>query len=303
MRLNADMIARSPAFLNPLKDRELDLRGNKIAVIENLASTQNQFDSIDISDNEIRKLECLAVLPRLKMLLLSNNRINRIADGLGRAFPNIETLVLTNNQLTTLKELEPLAGMPSITMLSLNDNLVTKQPNYRAFLISMLPKLKTLDYKKVKPVEREAAEAKYRVGNMSNKAQKPTNTFEPGAGSAAPAAPPKAGPTPEQIAQIKQAIAGAASFEEVEKLEKALKAGDYDYIAQHLAAQKGGKDAAPAASEEATEADAAPASEADDTDMVTDEQPAPTPMAPAEPAPAGAPSAEQAEPTAAMDTG
>ena len=27
MRLTADMIARSPAFLNPLKDRELDLRG------------------------------------------------------------------------------------------------------------------------------------------------------------------------------------------------------------------------------------------------------------------------------------
>jgi hypothetical protein len=27
MRLTADVIARSPAFLNPLKDRELDLRG------------------------------------------------------------------------------------------------------------------------------------------------------------------------------------------------------------------------------------------------------------------------------------
>ena len=39
--------------------------------------TQNQFDSIDLSDNEIRKVECLAVLPRIKMLLLNNNRINR----------------------------------------------------------------------------------------------------------------------------------------------------------------------------------------------------------------------------------
>ena len=27
MRLSADVIARSPAFLNPLKDREIDLRG------------------------------------------------------------------------------------------------------------------------------------------------------------------------------------------------------------------------------------------------------------------------------------
>ena len=49
MRLTADMIARSPAFINPVKDRELDLRGNKIAVIENLAATQDQFDSIDLS--------------------------------------------------------------------------------------------------------------------------------------------------------------------------------------------------------------------------------------------------------------
>ena len=57
MRLNADMISRSPAFFNAMKDRELDLRGNKIAVIENLAATQDQFDTIDLSDNEIRKLE------------------------------------------------------------------------------------------------------------------------------------------------------------------------------------------------------------------------------------------------------
>jgi len=287
MRLNADMIARSPAFLNPLKDRELDLRGNKIAVIENLASTQNQFDAIDLSDNEVRKLECLAKLPRLKMLLLNNNRINRIADGLGRAFPNMETLVLSNNQLSTLKELEPLAGLTSIAMLSLVDNLVTKQPNYRAFVISLLPKLKVLDYKKVKPVEREAAEAKYGVGKVSK--QQPSNTFEPGEGAAVPAAQPKAGPTPEQIAQIKEAIAGATSLEEVGKLEKALKAGDYAYIAQHIAAQKAHK-GGPQDAAAGRAAASAPASA--DAEMA--EAPAPA---------SEAPSAEQAEPTAAMDTG
>ena len=49
MSLSANLISRSPAFLSPLEDRELDLRGNKIAVIENLAATQDQFDSIDLS--------------------------------------------------------------------------------------------------------------------------------------------------------------------------------------------------------------------------------------------------------------
>lgn len=231
MRLNADMISRSPAFFNAMKDRELDLRGNKIAVIENLAATQDQFDSLDLSDNEIRKLECMAVLPRTKMLLFSNNQINRIAENLGRAFPNLEHLVLTNNRFTTLKELEPLAMLPSLKMLSMVDNPVTKQQHYRAFLIAMLPKLRVLDFQKVKPAERQAAEATYGAASAAKRqktgADAAAKTFVPGA----PDAPPKSGPTPEQIARIKEAIANASSLEEVARLEKALKSGNYDVVA------------------------------------------------------------------------
>ena len=58
MRLTADLIARSDSYFNPLKERELNLRGilhafcsdvllfdngllgNKIAIIENLGATQ-----------------------------------------------------------------------------------------------------------------------------------------------------------------------------------------------------------------------------------------------------------------------
>jgi len=233
MRLNADMISRSPAFFNAMKDRELDLRGNKIAVIENLAATQDQFDSLDLSDNEIRKLECLAVLPRTKLLMFNNNQINRIAENLGRAFPNLEYLVLTNNRFTTLKELEPLAMLASLTMLSLVDNPVTKQQHYRAFLIAMLPKLRVLDFQKVKPAERQAAEVTYGAASAAKRqktAAEAAKTFVPGAPDAPPAAP-KSGPTPEQIARIKDAIANASSLEEVARLEKALKSGNYDVVA------------------------------------------------------------------------
>lgn len=49
-------------------------------------SVQNQFDSIDLSDNAVVRLEGFPKLPRLKMLLLNNNRIVRIAPRLeGRA--------------------------------------------------------------------------------------------------------------------------------------------------------------------------------------------------------------------------
>ena len=43
---------------------------------------QNQFDSIDLSDNEIVKLEGFPLLPRMKTILLNNNRITRISKNL-----------------------------------------------------------------------------------------------------------------------------------------------------------------------------------------------------------------------------
>jgi hypothetical protein len=57
MRITPDLVACSPQFTNPLQDREIKLRAYKIPAIENLGATQDQFDTIDLSDNEIRKLE------------------------------------------------------------------------------------------------------------------------------------------------------------------------------------------------------------------------------------------------------
>ncbi len=47
----------APQFTNPLREREIKLRAFKIPAVENLGATQDQFDTIDLSDNEIRKLE------------------------------------------------------------------------------------------------------------------------------------------------------------------------------------------------------------------------------------------------------
>ena len=104
----------------------------------------------------------MAILKRLTQLLLNNNRITRISEGLGKALPKLETLVLTNNRLSTLAELEPLAHLPTITSLALVDNPVSKLKDYRAFVIALLPRLKVLDYKRVKLAEREEAEGTFR---------------------------------------------------------------------------------------------------------------------------------------------
>lgn len=49
--------------------------GYKIPVLENLGATLDQFDTIDLSDNEVRKLDGFPLLKRLKTVLMNNNRI------------------------------------------------------------------------------------------------------------------------------------------------------------------------------------------------------------------------------------
>ncbi|CAI5940169.1 unnamed protein product [Closterium sp. NIES-64] len=257
VRLTADLILESPQYFNAVREREIDLRGNKIAVIENLGATEDLFDSIDLSDNEIVKLEGFPLLRRLSTLLLCNNRITRISPQLAQ-LPKLQTLVLANNRLTNLADLDPLASLAhSLTSLSLLDNTVVKKPKYRLYAIHLLPKLRLLDFRKVKLKERQEAEATFGKDRAAAAAAKrvSANTFVPGEalaeaggagaggegaaaaggaggdggkegreGAAATAVAAK-GPTPEQITAIKAAISTAQTLEEVARLEKALQSG------------------------------------------------------------------------------
>lgn len=158
VRITADLILRSSQYFNVVRERELDLRGNKIAAVENLGATEDQYDCIDLSDNEIVKLEGFPYLQRLTTLLVSNNRIIRLHPNLGVNLPKLQLLVLSNNRLLNLSDLEPLSSLVNLQMLSLLDNVVTKKPNYRLFLVQRLPKLRLLDFQKVK--QKEKLEAK-----------------------------------------------------------------------------------------------------------------------------------------------
>jgi len=221
MRLTADLILRSGSYFNPLRERELNLRGNKLAVIENLGVTQDQFDCIDLSDNEIVKLDGFPLLHRLRTLLLNNNKISKIGS-LGESLPILTTLILTNNKLVNFSDLDILGELPSLTHLSLLDNLVTKKQHYRL---------------KVKQTERTASEKLFGKPVAPTKGakteQKTTTTLVP----AAPTQPTTPGNLdPAQVQAIKQAIANASSLEEVAILEKALATGQ---LPPSLQAQSG----------------------------------------------------------------
>ncbi|KAG2706325.1 hypothetical protein I3843_05G088300 [Carya illinoinensis] len=232
VRLTADLIWKSPHFFNAVKERELDLRGNKIAVIENVGATEDQFDTIDLSDNEIVKLENFPHLNRLGTLLINNNRITRINPNIGEFLPNLHTLVLTNNRLVNLVEIDPLASLPKLQFLSLLDNNITKKPNYRLYVINKLKFLRVLDFKKVKNKERMEArnlfaskEVEEEIKKESAKTVTPVEVPKVSEVSEEEQTPKVAGPTPEQIIAIKAAIVNSQTLEEVARLEKALKSG------------------------------------------------------------------------------
>lgn len=226
-RLTAELIAESPQFTNPVKDRELDLRGNKIAVIENLGATLDQFDTIDFSDNEIRKLDGFTLLRRLKCIIVNNNRVCRIAEGLETCLPKLETLVLTNNSIEDMCDVDPLVTIKTLTYLSLMRNPVAHKPSYRQYVIFKLPQLRVLDFKRITLKERKESLAMFggKKGEEQIRAlSKRPKTFNPGELAAAPT-PSKAQPSTDQIQRIRLAIANAKSLEEVQQLEAMLKAG------------------------------------------------------------------------------
>ncbi|KAK9818879.1 hypothetical protein WJX74_006892 [Apatococcus lobatus] len=249
-RLTAELILRCPQYMNCVKEYELDLRGNKLSVIENLGATENQFDSLDLSDNAIGMLEGFPKLSRLRTLLINNNRIARIARNLEESIPNLECLVLTSNKLNNLADLDPLTSCSRLRQLSLLDNPVTKKQNYRLYVINRCPQLKVLDFRKIKQKEREDAARAFgappaAVAAAAGPPQKQPRKFDPdqelaqaekrqkqqqaeetaAAEEAAPEPSARKGPTPEQQTALRAAIANAQTLAEVQRLEDALRSG------------------------------------------------------------------------------
>ncbi|XP_064476862.1 U2 small nuclear ribonucleoprotein A'-like [Ornithodoros turicata] len=158
VKLTPDLIESAAQYINPVRDRELDLRGYKIPVIENLGATLDQFDSIDFSDNDIRKLDGFPLLRRIKTLIFNNNRICRIGDNLQEHIPNLETLVLTSNHIQNLGDIDPLASIKTLTYMCLLKNPVTVKKHYRLYVINKLPQLRVLDFRRIRLKERQEAQ-------------------------------------------------------------------------------------------------------------------------------------------------
>mmetsp|Transcript_4993 Transcript_4993/g.10772 ORF Transcript_4993/g.10772 Transcript_4993/m.10772 type:complete len:327 (+) Transcript_4993:33-1013(+) len=147
--------------------RELWLGRNRIAAVEGLSTLRmlrrisiqsNRLDSMAgfeectaleelyLSHNGISRLEGLSTLTKLRVLDVSNNRIS-VVEGLG-ALGQLEDLWLNDNSVAVLDAaleagLKPVAG--SLTTIYLENNPAAKDPQYKAKLLALLPKLQQLD--------------------------------------------------------------------------------------------------------------------------------------------------------------
>lgn len=219
-RLTAEAIANAPQYMNCVDEYHVDMRGKGIAMLENLGVTENQFDCMDITDNDVARLDGFPVLRKLKTLLASNNRIARIAPNIAQKLPNLETLALANNRIAAVADLAPLEQCAKLECLSLLDNPVAASKNYRLHVVRQLPQLKLLDFRRVKPKEREAARAVGEPGAGTS-----TAVEEGGDADMAAELGPEDAARAEaegRRAKLRAAIANATSLEEAARLEDEL---------------------------------------------------------------------------------
>jgi len=241
MKLTLELIAQSRSYINALKDRELDLRGNEIPVIENLGVTKDQHDTIDLTDNSITSLSNLPRLVRLRTLLLSNNAISTIQPSISTSTPNLTTLVLTNNALSELGDLEALSGCRNLTYLSLMGCPVREKKYYREWVVWVCKRVRVLDFQRIKDKERSQAKTLFLTQDSLPTAlatSLSSSRTAVTAGAIAASATPVSGAsktfvpgasgrllTAEEKERVKEAIKNAGSVEEVRKIESMMREG------------------------------------------------------------------------------
>uniref|UniRef100_A0A0N5ALQ0 Probable U2 small nuclear ribonucleoprotein A' n=1 Tax=Syphacia muris TaxID=451379 RepID=A0A0N5ALQ0_9BILA len=246
VRLTTDLIDSSPQYINTLRDRELSLRACKIPVLENVGATMasfqliDKFDTIDFTDNDIRKLENIPLLKRLSCLLLHNNRVHsnsasflfrficltvsiQIMPNLGEVLPSLRTLALTNNNLCELGDIDPLSTCKKLEYLTLIGNPLTHKPQYRSYVIYKVPSVRVLDFKRVRLNERQEAAKLFKGKGGRKLREQVVKTSAAIADDDYTNAPRKL--LDEDARKIKAAIESASSLAEVEYLQNILQSG------------------------------------------------------------------------------
>ena len=152
MRLTVDLLQRAEQRTNCLGERELVLNGYGIPAIENTAalissssssssSTSNgysggggeEFDTLNICNNLLIRLDNFSRWHRLSNLLASNNRIESIdGNNFSNNIPNLLSLTLSYNNISSLSVVQTIGqSCKLLQFLDLTGNAVTSKYTFR----------------------------------------------------------------------------------------------------------------------------------------------------------------------------
>eukprot|EP00899_Mesostigma_viride_P011201 jgi/Mesvir1/20081/Mv13330-RA.1 len=104
---------------------------------------------LNLSDNHIERIEGLEGLIHLKKLVLTNNKI-RLVEGL-EDNKALEHLLMQANDVTDLAGIQHLSGLQNLVSVYFKNvdgsqrNPVCTHPEYRSYMLSVLPQLRNLD--------------------------------------------------------------------------------------------------------------------------------------------------------------
>ena len=257
MRLTADVLLRIEGHLNVVRERELNVRGFQVATIENLAVLEDQYDCLDFTNNDIKRLDNFPLMKRVTTLLFSNNHISKLSSSIAKNLPGLQCIVLSNNRIAHLYELRALAKCTKLEHVALLDNPVCMHPHYRLFLVFHLcclredsPHLgkggfrhgvRSIDYRKVTAAERaaarqlfesqvgrellEALKQEHSSGQLIASSSSSKNSVGAHVGTPAPL-------TDEQKRQIRRAIDAAHTKEDVDRIELQLQTGTFPFLSE-----------------------------------------------------------------------
>ena len=111
--------------------------------------------NLNLWGNDLSDVSILQEMPLLEVLSLSVNKIGSLQD-----FSNcrrLTELYLRKNRVSDLHEIKYLKTLPALRVLWLWDNPCSEDPNYRLYVIKMLPQLEKLDNTLISEEEKERA--------------------------------------------------------------------------------------------------------------------------------------------------
>ena len=208
--------------MNPTGQYTLAIRGYKLNQIENLGVTRDVYSCIDLSDNEIRALKNFDNLKELETIFLNSNLINKIEK---LNLKKLKSLYLSDNRINSFSSLIAVRDSPGIERLSLLNNPVTENENYKKFILSLLPNLKFLDFQKIIESDRIAAR-EFAKSEEGKKLLAVEVEREEDAEGPIEKEPKRVKMDDAMMRRVKEALINAEDLELVNRLEKVLESGN-----------------------------------------------------------------------------